>query len=402
MTACSSSTKTSDSGTVTLHVEGWKGGGAEPANVAQINAAFQRAYPKIKLDYSFVPPDQSYQEKLQAQLLAGNAADVIMVDSSKVQSWGKSGYLADLSQSPWVSTISANLKPFATYNSKVLAAPMELSPIGMFANLDLLHKAGVSNLPTDWPTFLQDLGKLKAAHITPISLPDAEGFTASFVALASAATTVYQKTPDWDQQFLAGTRTFAQDWQTPLQQLKQLGTDGYVDWTSEVGTDENSAGLPGYVAGKSAFFIQGAWAVAQVQKGNFSLALIPWPGGEAGVAPSALFYTGTMWSATARSKHLDAAKTYVDFWAKSTNLAPYLAAEQAVSPYTGDTSPANPVISAFEDAYKAKRYWVDAINTWDSDSAETAIRAALQKYLLGKASADQTLQALQTAAEHKS
>ena len=70
----------------------WKGGGAEPANMAEINAAFEKAHPDIELDFSYVPPNDVYQQKLQSQLLAGNAADVIVLaapdDRHLVYHWG--------------------------------------------------------------------------------------------------------------------------------------------------------------------------------------------------------------------------------------------------------------------------------------------------------------------------
>ncbi|WP_163568780.1 ABC transporter substrate-binding protein [Fodinicola feengrottensis] len=260
LAACGSGA--SSDGTTTLHVVGWKGGGAEPANVAQINAAFQKSHPKIKLDFSYVPPNDVYQQKIQSQLLAGNAADVVMVDPQKVQIWGKSGYFADLGQRSWAASISPAVKSFVSYQDKVLASPMELSPVGVYVNLDILAKAGVTAPPTDFPAFLAALGKLKAAGQPGYSFPDAQGYMAEFVMLMSAATTVYQDNPNWDQQFLQGKVTFPQSFREPLQQIQQLGTNGYVDFKNAVGTDEATTGQPDFLAGKSAFFAGGSWSAA--------------------------------------------------------------------------------------------------------------------------------------------
>src|SRR3954469_19243057 len=82
----------SGDGTVTIHVEAWKGGGAEPANVAEINKAFEEANPKIKVDFQYVTSG-NYTQKLEPELLGGKAGDVIMVDSSTVPKWGDAGYL---------------------------------------------------------------------------------------------------------------------------------------------------------------------------------------------------------------------------------------------------------------------------------------------------------------------
>ncbi|MGW6278621.1 ABC transporter substrate-binding protein [Kribbella sp. NPDC055071] len=390
----------SDSGSAgtTLHVVSWKGGGAEPANVAEINAAFQKAHPDITLDFSYVPPNDVYQQKLQSQLLAGNAADVIMVDPQKVQAWGKSGYLADLGQQGWATGISPSVKSFVSYQDKVLASPMELSPVGVYVNLDILAKAGISAPPTDFPSFLDALGKLKSAKQPGYSFPDAQGYMAEFVMLMSAATTVYQQTPDWDQQFLQGKVTFPQSFTEPLEQIEQLGKNGYVDYKNAVGTDETTTGQPDFIAGKSAFFAGGSWLAAAMKKAPFKLAFVSWPGGAAGSKPSALFFPGTMWAVNAKSKQQDAAKQYVDFWSKSENLAPYLSAEAAISPF-GGAAATDPLLAPMVEAYADKRFALFPTNTWDLAEPETKIRSLLQNFLLGKADVAGTLNAIQDAAK---
>ena len=398
LAACGSSTsQDSGNGPVTIRVEGWKGGGSEPANVAAVNAAFEKAYPNIKVNFEYVPANDTYQQKLQPELLAGKAADVIMTDSSRVQTWGKSGYLADLSSTGWASTIKDDVKPYATYNNKVLAAPMELIGIGLYANMDLLAKAGITSVPSTWPDFFADLAKLKTAGVAPLSLPDKSGWTANLVTQAAAATLLYQQSSDWDQQFVQGARTFPQDWEPSLTQLAELSTAGYVDWKTELGVDEWSQGIQGFTAGKSAFWFQGAWNIGAVQKGGFKMAFAPWPAGAAGTQPSSLYFSGTMWSANASSSHLDAAKKYIDFWTKAENLSLYLQAENAVSPYSGGTTPKSDVTTAFVDAFTANRYHLLPSNTWDNGDADTAIGSAIQAYLLGKASAQDTLALIQSS-----
>ena len=385
---------------VTISVEGWKGGGAEPANVDQINAAFAKANPNITVKYAYVPPNDVYQQKLQSQLLAGNAADVIMADPQKVQAWGKSAYLADLTSAGWTSQIGSGLKPFVTYQSKVLASPMELSPVGVYVNMDILAKAGVTAPPTDWPTFLSVLGKLKAANLPGYSFPDAQGFMAEFVMLMSAATTVYQKTPDWDQQFMAGKVTFPNSYTTPLEQIKELGDKGFVNYKEAVGTDEATTGQPDFMAGKSAFFAGGSWAAAAIKKAPFKLAFIPWPGGTSGVAPGVLVFPGTMWTVNAKSKQAEAAKAYVDFWAQSANLAPYLSAEAAISPFNGAAS-TDAFLAPMTKSVGPGGVALFPSNSWDLAAPETKIRSILQGFLLGTTDVAATVNAIQSAAAPK-
>ncbi|MBW8817391.1 MAG: extracellular solute-binding protein [Streptomyces sp.] len=395
-----SSGNTAADGTVTIHVEAWKGGGAEPANVAEINKAFEEANPKIKVDFQYVTSG-NYTQKLEPELLGGKAGDVIMVDSSKVPKWGDAGYLADLSKESWVGKISDDAKPFTQNGGKTLAMPMELIGIGLYANTDLLKKAGIPEVPADWPTFLDDLGKLKAAGVNPIALPNKGGWTADAAFQASGSTLVYQKDKQWDADFLAGKTTIPSDWQEPLNQLKALGDQGYVNWKNELGVDEWSQGSQDFMAGKSAFWFQGAWQISSVKKAGFPISFAPWPAGAAGTKPNAMFFTGTMWGVNSQSKNSDAARKYVEFWSQAQNLSKFLQAENGASPFTDGTTTPSPETTAFSAAFADGRYRLMPSNTWLSGPAEAASGTALQAFLLGQKSADQALKDIQAAATAK-
>ncbi|MEU9167192.1 extracellular solute-binding protein [Streptomyces sp. NPDC048420] len=391
----------SSDGTVTLHVEAWKGGGAEPANIAEINKAFEKAHPKIKIDFEYITANDTYVQKLQPELLGGKAGDVIMVDTDKMKKWGASGYLADLSDESWASKIAADARPFAQSDGKTLAMPMELIGIGLYANMDLLKKVGVTEVPADWPTFLADLAKLKKAGINPIALPDKSGWTGSSTFQAAGSTLVYQKNKQWDADFLAGKTSFDPDWKESLEQLKTLEDKGYVNWKNELGVDEWSQGPQNFSAGKSAFYYQGAWQVSNIKKAGFPVSFAPWPGGAEGTKPNGMLFSGTMWAVNSQSQQGDAAREYVKFWSQSATLSKYLEAENAESPFTGGTTPESSETTAFTTAFHEGRYRILPSDSWYGATAETAIGSKIQAYLLGKASVAQTLKDIQTAASAK-
>ncbi|MEU0242850.1 extracellular solute-binding protein [Streptomyces sp. NPDC006235] len=391
----------SSDGTVTLHVQAWKGGGAEPANVAEINKAFEKAHPKIKVDFEYITANDTYVQKLQPELLGGKAGDVIMVDTDKMKKWGASGYLADLSGESWASRIAPDAKPFAQADGKTLAMPMELIGIGLYANMDLLKKAGITEVPADWPTFLADLAKVKKAGIDPIALPDKSGWTGSSVFQASGSTTVYQKNKQWDADFLDGKASFNPDWKASLEQLKTLEDKGYVNWKNQLGIDEWAQGPQDFSAGKSAFWYQGAWQVSNIKKAGFPVSFAPWPGGAEGTKPNSMLFAGTMWGVNSQSQQGDAAREYVKFWSQNENLAKYLEAENAESPFTDGTTPEATETTAFTTAFKEGRYRILPSDSWYAAANETEIGSRIQAYLLGKASAAQTLKDIQTAASAK-
>lgn len=371
-----------------LKVYGWKGGTAEPANVKQINAAFEKVNPDISLKYSFIP-SAAYPQRVQSELLAGNSADVIMTDSTKVQDWGSSGYLENLSSQPWVTGVRKEIKPFVENSGTTYAMPMEVIGISLFANNALLRKAGVTGTPTTWPEFEADLQKAKDAGITPLSLPNKGGWTGDAATNAIAATLVYKDHPSFDADYLKGKASFS-SWKSSLQQLMDLQSKGFVDFKSELGVDEWSTGISDFQAGKSAFYVQGAWNQSTFSKAGLDDSFIPWPATSKADSNANLF-VGTMLSVNAKSKVKTAAEKYVQFWSENKNASLYLQAENAVSPFTNGSSPSTSATKTFVAAVNDGRYRILPSNTWFSAAGETTLQQQVQALWLGQQGIDQTL-----------
>jgi len=404
LAACGGSTGTSESASsgegssaasgekTVLKVYGWKGNDSEPANITEINAAFSAAHPDIELQYEFVPANDAYIQRVQPELLGGEGADVIMTDPTKVADWGAAGYLMDLSDSDWVSTVQDEVVPFVSQDEKVYAAPTELISINMFANMDLLAQVGVTEVPKTFPELEDAMTKLQAAGITPLALPNKGGFTASWVLQAIAATRVYQDNPDWDQQFMDGTVSF-EDWRSSVDQFMSLDTNGYIDYKTELGVDEWANGAFDFAAGKSAFFMQGAWSTAGiVDAGLTNFQIAPWPGGDAGTEPSNDYFVGVMWSVNANTKVADAAKAYVDFWANPENALPFLESEHAQSPFKDGANPDDAITAPTREAFEAGRNRFLANTTWYTFEGEKAMESALQSLQLGQIDEDQFIE----------
>lgn len=69
LSACS--TGQSPAASSTLKVLAWKGGGTEPAGIAEINAAFEKSHPGVKIDFTYMPAGDSYT---QTRLTWGESA----------------------------------------------------------------------------------------------------------------------------------------------------------------------------------------------------------------------------------------------------------------------------------------------------------------------------------------
>ncbi|MGJ8722374.1 MAG: ABC transporter substrate-binding protein [Salinibacterium amurskyense] len=395
LASCSSSdAPMNDSGQTVLTVYGWKGNDAEPANITEINEKFEAAHPEIELNYEFVPANDAYLQRVQPELLAGEGADVIMTDPTKLADWAQAGYLKDISDSAWVADLQDTVTPFVSYEDAVYGAPTELIPIGLFANMDQLAEVGISEVPETFPEFTDAMDKLKAAGKNPLALPNKAGNTGAWLLNGIAATLVYEDNPNWDQDFMDGKVSF-EDWRSSIDQMVALEKDGYVDYKNELGNDEWANGAFDFAAGKSAFMLQGSWVSAGVVDAGLSnFQIAPWPAGAAGSKPNNDYFVGVMWSVNENTEAEEAARAYVDFWADAENALPFLESERAQSPWTGGVNPEDaataPTVAALQDGNNR----ILANTTWYTEDGRKSMESAIQSLQLGQIDVDEFIATL--------
>jgi len=392
LAGCSSSSgATTSDGKTVLKVVGWKGGGSEPANIAQIDAAFEAAHPNIKIKWTYVPSN-NYQQTVNTQLLGGDAADVVMVDNVKAQMWSQSGNLLPLDDQPWVSTLKPSLQNFSKFNGHKVVLPQEIVGIGLYSNMALLKKAGVTAVPQTWGEFTADLAKLKAAGVHPIGFADKEGWTGEMAALTLAASDVNSGTSTWDDSRAQSKTTFAATagWNTVLDKIQEL--TGYVNVKEALATDEMGKGLTDFESGQTAFLIHGSWNIGGFSsKVHFPFQFSAVPGGATAGQTAPLLYVGTGLAVNAASPVKDAAKQYLDFWAQDSTLQQYLKPEGAFTPLAKGTTPPIPQAVAFETAVTKGNGVIYQPQIWRNTKIETDMQSGLQAFVLGRRSAASVL-----------
>ena len=345
----SSSGQTGPNDKVTLSVVGFEGGGTELAAIPEINADFMKKYPNITLDYKYVAQAQ-FDQYNNPRFAAGNAADVLMTNPTRVQQWQKQGFLSDLSTESWVKKVLPNIAPFGEVDGKTYAFTQQNIPIGMYANLDILKKAGINTVPQTWPEFIADLQTIKTSGQQGLLLANQGGWTSEQFAMALAASLVDN---NWGPKYDSGNSSWLA-FSPVFDRMKQLLTNGLVDGKLMNGVEPFNAGNGQFAAGNWAFTIMGAWQLADFEKNaKFNFSLNPIPGGDAGTKPKSFTFVGSGWGVNAASPHQVAAKQYVAFMADPANDSRYLAAENSFSTLSNVPSPtmskAMPMVDAFND-----------------------------------------------------
>jgi raffinose/stachyose/melibiose transport system substrate-binding protein len=229
--------------------------------------AFVALHPEVEIEIT-VLENAAFKTKLATAMQSGDPPDVF-------QSWG-GGVLYQYAEAGLVKDITADLAkdgwgdnflpaPLGLYanNGANYGVPWNVGMVGVWYNKALFAQAAIESTPTTWTEYLDTVGKLKAAGITPITVGEMEKWPGHFywVYLAiraggkAAFDAAYTRTGSFtDAPFVeAGTRLKELVDLQPFQE-GFLGTS-YPDASAIIAN------------GKAAMELMGQWSPA-VQKDN--------------------------------------------------------------------------------------------------------------------------------------
>lgn len=201
---------------------------------------------------------------VRARVTSGNPPTAVQMLGFDIQDWAKQGVLSDLNaiaaKEGWDKTVPQALQRFSKYNGKWVAAPVNVhSTNWVWANKEVLAKAGVKEDPKNWEEFIAALDKVQKAGFVALAhggQPWQEATVFDGVALSAGGVEFYKKAfIDLDSKALNSPEMVK-----AFDRMAQLRK--YVDKDFS-GRDWNVAsGM--VISGKAGFQIMGDWA-----KGEF-------------------------------------------------------------------------------------------------------------------------------------
>lgn len=306
--------------TLTMVVSGNKAADGQDFELDILPKMVHDKFPNITLEVQKLPDDQ-YKTSIKTKLAAGEAPDFFRVwprmgSAAAVIDLAKAGYLADLSDLPFMNNISAGAKEDMSANGKIYGVAKGIDMLGTYYNKDLFQKAGITEVPKDWDTFLAVCQKLKDAGITPIVMGDKDPWWIQFGMYQLAANTVYSGEKDFDTKLQAGQKQLTDPkWVKAVSMYKELYAKGYIA--------KNTLGLGGaqatqmFVDGKAAMAFDGTWDFpTMTAKGavDFQRGFFPLPGNEKGQPTWQAVSTAAGWAVNAKTKNMEAVKQVLNYW----------------------------------------------------------------------------------------
>jgi glucose/mannose transport system substrate-binding protein len=201
---------------------------------------------------------------VRARVTAGNPPTAVQMLGFDIQDWAKQGVLSDLNaiatKEGWDKTVPVALQKFSKYNGKWVSAPVNVhSTNWVWANKDVLAKAGVTSEPKTWEEFIAALDKVQKAGFIGLAhggQPWQEATVFDGVVLATGGQEFYKKAfIDLDSKAL-NSDTMVKSFDRMAQLRKYVDKDfSGRDWNVASGM---------VISGKAGFQIMGDWA-----KGEF-------------------------------------------------------------------------------------------------------------------------------------
>jgi multiple sugar transport system substrate-binding protein len=278
-------------------------------------ALFEKAYPKIKINYTNAGQGTPEYTHLRTAAKAGSGEpDVVQVEYQYIPSFAS--VLADLT--PYSAGLQKQYAPSVykqvTLNGQLLGIPQDTAPVGNLYRADILASAGITSAPTTWTQYEADAKTLKAKtgdYITNFPASDASPFLAllwqngasPFSFDGSKTVGINLETPQ--------VKKVSDYWTSMIQQgLVDTAPDFNNDWTA------------GFASGKYAGWLTAAWGpdqiISSVQSSTGKWRAAPLPQWDPS-NPSSGNWGGSSLAVTKASKYPIAAYEFAKFLNTSVN-----------------------------------------------------------------------------------
>ncbi len=326
-----------------LEVTAWKGTEAEPAGLPELIADFEQEHPDIRVELQ-VSSRVDTDVVVVPRVKEGAPPDVMMTDLVLAKALAGEGLLVDLDvDSDWYGRLEPSLRDAITTDEQVYLLPLEVIGMGNFVNTSLLSQVGIDEPPTNIDDLLRTCGLLADAGISPMIVTY---YSATLLALGIALQATTAETTD----FVDGTRRFVDDpaFQDALDVLRDMIDNRCFDPEQQAGLDPWSTALTAFSEGQYAMMPQGAWNILSfVDVEGLDFAFAPMPSFAGGVG---LEFPGIGWSVPADGDQMDAAVTFVEWFARPDRIQVLIDDEAAYTPFDDGSSGTPALASSYDQA----------------------------------------------------
>lgn len=233
----------------------------------QVYEGFSQKYPNIHINHEMVDPS-TYPFKMQTLAMADEMPDVFLLEGASTQIFADLGVIAPINdildadpayRDQFLDGVFADV----SLGDDIYAVPYQnTSCTLLFYNEKLLNEVGITELPTDWPAFMEAVRTLKAAGKIPIALGNKEQWPAVSPLFSTLADRVTGS--DFPNKVKKGEAKFTDEiFLKALDLIVELRDAGAFN--EDMNTIDSEQGRALFAQGDCGFMFEGGWAVSSIE-----------------------------------------------------------------------------------------------------------------------------------------
>jgi raffinose/stachyose/melibiose transport system substrate-binding protein len=302
------------------------------ATFDKLVAKFNEANPNIKVS-QVNPPDA--ETVLKTRVAKKDIPDVVGLGATDTFSTlAKSGLFEDFTNDALIKNIQPaylDMLKSMTGLTEMNGIPFSTNANGVIYNKAIFKELGLT-IPTTWDEFIILAQKVKDSgkNAFYLTLKDSWTTLPAFNALESSNVGL-----DFFTQRGEGTVNFKDTYREVAEKQLKLLDFAQKDVNGKGYNDGNTA----FAKGESAMYLQGVWAIPEIQKANpnIELGVFPFPGTNEPAKNKLVSGVDTLLTISKNSKHKEEAKQFVDFLLQPDNVKQYISEQKAFSAVIGVT-----------------------------------------------------------------
>jgi len=372
-------------------------------NQAPMEAVVAEYEAKTGIDVNLTVADTSqFQTTIRTQLSSGTAPDVFTVwagggNPGAIQVLQGAGYLADLSDRPWVDTVDAGTAETLQIDGKTYGLPSKLDAVGAIYNTATLEELGLE-VPTTYTDLLGYCADVASAGKVAFALGIQSDWVTQLIPYALVASTVYADSPEFDAGLADGSETFAgSGWGDAFESYLEMDEAGCFN-KDPLGTDV-TASYNLLNTGQAVGVVQVLASYPQIMStapAGTEFGFFPLPGDDSGT-PSIPRGIGVSFAVNADAVNEINALDFVDWLATPEATSVWFSAAPGIPAMSDAEVELDPVMQAAADIIAEGRTAPMPDQGWPNAKAQSALFIGVQQLFSGQSGVDDVLGAMDEA-----
>ena len=323
------------------------------------------------------PPDA--ETVLKTRVAKKDVPDIIGIGATDTYAQlAKSGLFADLSSEPFTNNIQPaylNMLKKLTGSEAAYGIPFTANASGIIYNKEIFDEFGLA-VPKTWDELLAAAQKVKDAGKNAFYLTIKDSWT-TMVPFNSLSTNIVGI--DFYSDRAEGKVKFdSPEFREVAEKQLKLLEYGQKDMFGKGYNDGNTA----FAKGESAMYVQGVWAIPEIQKANpnIKLGVFPFPATNDEAKNKVISGVDTLLTISKNTKHPEEAKKFIEFLLQPENVQDYIDEQKAFSAVKG-VNQSDESVQGFNAAFES-----GAIEDFTDHYIPGAVKAdtIIQGYLQNK------------------